>query len=501
MSGDESMAASETDTGNDPVDGSQSWHRHVPGPGAGATSASGRTHSQLQRADRRVLWHPFTQMQGWMAEDFPVITAAEGCWLLDADGRRYLDGVSSLWCSVHGHRVASIDEAIKDQLDRVAHSTLLGLGGEPSILLAEELLALAPGELSRVFFSDSGSSAVEVGLKMAFQYWRQREGDEGGTQRTRFLSMQNGYHGDTLGAVSVGGIDLFHQVFGPLLFEARHVPVPQGPVAADRKLDVDRCLHELGILLDTEGESFAALILEPGVQGAGGLVPYPEGFTKDVVEMARREGLLIIVDEVATGFGRSGELFACEKEEIEADILCLGKALSGGYLPLAATLTGERVFDGFTGQHDDNRTFFHGHTFTGNALACAAARASLALCRDEGFLPRARALGARIAEGLSGLVSEPHVLEVRRYGSMFGIELVERRGVLSREGRLNGVVPFDVSRRMGHQVALQARQRGVILRPLGDTVVLMPPLIMTDAQADQLVEATTASIRAATRMP
>jgi len=491
------MDATEAEPGSEPAKQLRTWQRHVPGPGAGATSASGRSQGQLQRSDRRVLWHPFTQAQGWMGEDFPVITAAEGCWLLDADGRRYLDGVSSLWCSLHGHKVPGIDEAVREQLDRVAHSTLLGLGSEPAVLLAEELLGMVPGDLTRVFLSDSGSSAVEVGLKMAFQFWRQ--GDADGQRRTRFLSMQNGYHGDTLGAVSVSGIDQFHEIFEPLLFESLRVPVPQGLVAAERNDDVARCLKQLAALLDKEGESLAALVLEPGVQGAGGMAVYPEGFTKDVVEMARREGLLIIVDEVATAFGRSGEQFACEAEDINADILCLGKGLSGGYLPLAATLTTERLYEGFHGTHEDSRTFFHGHTFSGNALACAAARASLALCRETTFLPRARVLGDRIALGLALLDTDPHVLEVRRYGSMFGIDLVARCGIPTGDGRLRGVTHFDTSLRMGHQVTLQARRRGVILRPLGDTLVIVPPLSMSDAQADQLVEVTIASIRAATR--
>ena len=318
--------------------------RTTPTAGRDAAAVTGpRDNAALQRADRRVLWHPFTQMRGWQGEDFPVIRGAEGCWLIDADGRRYLDGVSSLWCAVHGHRVPAIDQAVREQLDKVAHSTLLGLGSEPSILLAEELLEVAPGGLTRVFYSDSGSSAVEVGLKMAFQHWRQVEGPD--TPRRTFLTLQDAYHGDTLGAVAVGGIDLFHGVFGPLLFETVCLPTPQGDSAAEREADVERCLHQLGVLLDTRGDELAALVLEPGVQGAAGVRVFPEGFTAAVVEAARRAGLLVIVDEVATGFGRSGALFACETEGIQPDILCLAKALSGGYLPLSATLTSERVFE------------------------------------------------------------------------------------------------------------------------------------------------------------
>ena len=301
---------------------------------------------------------------------------------MDADGRRYIDGVSSLWCALHGHRVPEIDAAVREQLDRVAHSSLLGLGGEPSIRLAQSLLEVAPGDLSRVFYSDSGSTAVEVGLKMAFQYWRQREGSE--SRRTRFLCLQDSYHGDTLGSVSVSGIDLFHAIFQPLLFATHQLPVPRGPDDASRQADVERCLTALDQVLAESGPTLAALVLEPGVQGAAGIRVYPEGFTRAVVDRARAAGLLIVVDEVATGFGRSGHLFACEREGVCPDILCLAKCLSGGYLPLAATLTTEALYEGFLGRYEEFRTFFHGHTFTGNALSCAAAQASLAL------LPQAR---------------------------------------------------------------------------------------------------------------
>jgi adenosylmethionine-8-amino-7-oxononanoate aminotransferase len=466
----------------------------------GAASATSRSNAELQRADRRVMWHPFTQQQGWMGEDFPVIVSAYGCWLIDADGRRYLDGVSSLWCAVHGHRVPEIDAAVRAQLERVGHSTLLGLSGEPAVALAEELVHVAPAGLSRVFYSDSGSTAVEVALKMAFQHWRHVEGPE--TKRTRFVSLKGAYHGDTIGSVSVGGIDLFHGAFGPLLFDVVHTPVPVGHTAADRVADTERCLNEFASILDTSRDSFAALVIEPGVQGASGIRTYPEGFTAELVEMARRDGLLVIVDEVATGFGRSGELFACEQEDILPDLLCLAKALSGGYLPLAATLATERVYEAFHGEHEELKTFFHGHTFTGNALACAAAQAGLELCRRPAFLPRARFLGDRIASGLhAGLDDDTHVLEIRRYGSMFGIELVAHRGHDDEHGRRVEVEAFPMERRTGHLAALAARERGVIVRPLGDTVVIMPPLALSDDEADILVDVTVAAIKEAVSGP
>jgi adenosylmethionine-8-amino-7-oxononanoate aminotransferase len=446
-----------------------------------------RSGADLRAADRRVLWHPFTQMQGWMDEDFPVIREAHGCTLVDADGKSYLDGVSSLWCALHGHRVPEIDAAVREQLDKVAHSTLLGLGGEPSIELAEGLVEIAPGELSRVFFSDSGSTAVEVALKMAFQFWRQTEGED--TRRTRFLCLQDGYHGDTLGSVSVGGIDLFHSIFQPLLFHTEQLPVPRGVSAAQREADVARCLEQLDKILAAEGDSFAALIMEPGVQGAAGIRVYPEGFTRAVADRARAAGLLVVMDEVATGFGRSGELFACQREGVLPDLLCLAKGLSGGYLPLAATLSSEHIFEGFFGRYEDFRSFFHGHTFTGNALACAAGKASLELCREPGFLDRAQALGDGLARALEPLNSLPQVLEIRRYGSMFGIELVQDRA---------GPQAYPLDRRTGHAVSVAARRRGAILRPLGDTVVLMPPLSMTEREAAELASITRASVEEVT---
>ncbi len=444
-------------------------------------------NAALRARDRRALWHPFTQMRSWMDEDYPVIVAAEGCELIDADGRRYLDGISSLWCALHGHRVPAIDAAVRDQLDKVAHSTLLGLGNEPSIRLAERLTALAPGDLTRVFYSDSGSTAVEIALKMAFQFFRQAPGSR---PRHRFLSMEDSYHGDTIGSVSVGGIELFHELFQPLLFASTTLPVPHGVGEAERAADVERCLARLDAVLAEQGDECCALVIEPGVQGAAGIRPYPAGFTAAVVQRCRAAGLLVVADEVATGFGRSGALFACEREGIEPDLLCLAKALSGGYLPLAATLAGEHLYEGFLGEHEEFRTFFHGHTFTGNPLACAAALASLDLCTAPDFLPRARALGDAIEQGLAPLTDHPHVLEVRRYGTMAGIELVDDRGPPVR--------PYPTARRSGHAVTLAAREQGVILRPLGDTVVLMPPHVIDAPMLGRLVDVTRRAVDLAT---
>jgi adenosylmethionine-8-amino-7-oxononanoate aminotransferase len=420
----------------------------------------------LAADDRRYLWHPFTQQRGWEQEDPLVVTEADGCWLVDDRGRRYIDGVSSLWCTVHGHRHPVLDIAVKDQLDRVAHSTMLGLTHEPAIELARRLVELAPPGLARVFYSDSGSTAAEIALKMAFQYWQQRGGED--ACRTRFVSLRDAYHGDTIGSVSVGGIDLFHSMYRPLLFNT--LKAEPGDAA-----DMER-------LLDEHGHEVAAVIVEPLVQGAAGMLVHPPGYLRAVRELCDRHGTLLICDEVATGFGRTGRMFACEHEDVAPDLMCLAKGVTGGYVPLAATLATERIYEGFLGEHEEFRTFFHGHTYTGNPLACAAALANLRLFEQERTIeqlqPKVELLGA-LLEPVAAL---PAVAEVRRRGFMVGIEL---------EG-------FPVEARMGHQVTLEARRRGAIIRPLGDVVVLMPPLGIRADELRQLVEITSAAIEAAT---
>jgi adenosylmethionine---8-amino-7-oxononanoate aminotransferase len=414
--------------------------------------------------DHRHLWHPFTQQREWCAELPLVIERGEGTDLIDVDGNRYIDGVSSLWCNVHGHRHPTIDAAIEAQLGRIAHSTMLGLTHPGAAQLGARLVELAPPGLTRVFYSESGSTAVEIALKMAFQYWHQR-GDGG--SRTGYVCLDGAYHGDTIGSVSVGGIDLFHGAYGPLLFDCHRVE-PGDSTALER------------ILAEHSGE-IAALIVEPLVQGAAGIRVQPPGFLRRARELATEHDVLLIADEVATGFGRTGTMFACEQERVAPDLLCLGKGLTGGYLPLAATLTSERVYEGFLGAHEELRTFFHGHTFTGNPLACAAAIASLDVFESEATLlrmqPKIRLLGELLAE----VAALPEVAEVRGRGLMVGIELGER----------------EASLRLGHRVALEARRRGAIVRPLGETVVLMPPPAISKPDLARLVEVVADSITAA----
>ncbi|MQA72872.1 MAG: adenosylmethionine--8-amino-7-oxononanoate transaminase [Solirubrobacterales bacterium] len=415
--------------------------------------------------DHRHLWHPFTQQRDWGAEEPLVIERAEGTDLIDAEGRHYIDGVSSLWCNVHGHRHPLIDEAIAGQLDRVAHSTMLGLTHPGAAELAARLVELAPPGLERVFYSESGSTAVEIALKMAFQYWHQGEGSD--RRHTSYVCLEGAYHGDTIGSVSVGGIDLFHGAYGPLLFDCHRVA--PGDSAG------------LARLLDSHAGEIAAVIVEPLVQGAAGILVQPPGFLRRARELTEAHDVLLIADEVATGFGRTGTMFACEQERVAPDLLCLGKGLTGGYLPLAATLATERIHEGFLGAHEEFRTFFHGHTFTGNPLACAAALGNLAAFEREATLLRLQPKIRLLGELLGEVAELPEVAEVRGRGFMVGIDLGEH----------------DPALRLGHRVTLEARERGAVVRPLGDTIVLMPPLAIAKADLRRLVAIVAESIEAA----
>jgi adenosylmethionine-8-amino-7-oxononanoate aminotransferase len=433
----------------------------------------------LLRLDQDHLWHPFTQMRLWPGEPPLVIARAEGNWLIDVEGKRYFDGVSSLWVTVHGHNVAGINQAIKAQVDILDHSTLLGLAHPNAIALAAELAAIAPAGLNKVFYSEAGSTAVEIALKMAFQFWQQ----SGRPEKKGFVSLEGAYHGDTLGSVSVGGIDLFHQVYGPLLFPVRRLPQPH---CRRCRLGLTHpacglaCAEALETLLSAHGQEIAALIVEPRVQGADGIIVQPEGYLRRLWEIARAHDVLLIADEVATGFGRTGRMFACQLEGVTPDLMALGKGLTGGVLPLAATLATDRVYNAFLGEFEDFRTFFHGHTYTGNPITCAAALANLRLLREtrlvEGLAPKA----ARLAEGLERIAALPHVVQVRHQGLMAGIELAADKAADT---------PYPPGLRMGHRVILACRPKGVVIRPLGDTVVLMPPLASSLEELDHLLGA------------
>jgi adenosylmethionine---8-amino-7-oxononanoate aminotransferase len=467
--------------------GSGSVSRNAAAP---QPSKSDRT-LRLQALDRSCLWHPFTQADEWDAEEILVVERAEGCWLVDTEGRRYLDGVSSLWVNVHGHGRAELNEAVREQLALVAHTTLLGLASVPAIELAARLLSRAPGRLSRVFYSDNGSTSVEVALKMAYQFFQQR-GRPGDAQRTRFIAFENAYHGDTVGSVSLGGIDLFHGIYRPLLFDALRAPYPycyRCPEGQDPTTCGMACLGRLEQLFEARGTEVCALVVEPLVQGAAGIITAPPGFLAGVEKLCRSHGVLLVCDEVATGFGRTGTFFACEQEGVTPDFLCLAKGITGGCLPLAATLATEEVYGAFRGPYESHRTFFHGHSYTGNPLACAAGLASLDLFDRERLLELLPEKSGHLRRALSAHLSGLSCVgEIRQRGLMVGIELVA-----DRESR----TPYPPALRIGRKVILEARLRGVVIRPLGDVIVLMPPLAVSEDEIELLVRATADSIRAA----
>jgi adenosylmethionine-8-amino-7-oxononanoate aminotransferase len=446
-------------------------------------------YGELKRLDHTYLWHPFTQMQEWMAEEPCIISHGEGHYLVDVHGRRYLDGVSSLWCNVHGHRKKELDEAIKSQLDRIAHSTFLGLSHPPGIRLAQELVATAPKGLQRVFYSDSGATAVEIALKMAVQYWQLK----GETKRTHVASLAESYHGDTVGAMSLGYSDTFHRFHKSLLFPVLRLTPPHVFRYLKRQSDEEalrNALREAEEKLTQKRRSLAALVMEPLMQGAAGMWAQPPGFVSALREICRRNRILFVADEVATGFGRTGRMFACEHEDVRPDILCLGKGITGGYLPLAATITTEEIFSAFLGQYKEFKTFFHGHTYTGNPLGCAVALASLELFKRESIIermqPRIDYLKHRLKHDFLPLA---HVADVRQWGFMVGIELAENKD--TRQS-------YSPEARTGHKVILEARKREVLIRPLGDVIILMPPLTIADEELKTLLDVTYDCIRVVT---
>jgi adenosylmethionine-8-amino-7-oxononanoate aminotransferase len=447
----------------------------------------GPTRAELLRWDRENVWHAFTQMAEY--EPF-VVERAQGCELFDLDGRAYLDGVSSLWCNVHGHRHPRIDAAIVEQLSRVAHVTSLGMSNPTTIRLARRLVELAPTGLEHVFFSDNGATAVEVALKMAFQFWRQCATPR--PLKTKYLAFDSAYHGDTLGSVSVGGVARFHDLFQPLLFEVVRGPMPDSyrlPAGVDSAAAANHYLGIVERLVRAHHEELAAIVIEPLVQGAAGMVTHPPGFLRGVRELATRYDVLLIADEVAVGMGRTGRMFACEHEAVAPDLLCLAKGLTGGYLPLAATLATRRLWDAFLGDYASSRTFFHGHTYGGNPLGAAAALATLDVFDEERTLEAMPAKIERLAEHLTRIAQWPQVGDVRQCGLIAGIELVRDRA---------SKIGYDWAERRGLRACQSAIRDGVWLRPLGNVVVIMPPLSVSLEQLDRICLAAERGIQEAT---
>lgn len=427
--------------------------------------------------DKQYVWHPFTQMQDWVSRPQKVIVAAKGIKLIDADGAEFYDGVSSLWVNLHGHRKAAIDQAIVDQLGKVAHTTMLGLANIPAAELAEQLVTIAPPGLNKVFYSDDGSTAVEVALKMAFQYWQHK----GKPKKQKFIALEQAYHGDTVGTVSVGGIDLFHRVFKPLLFTSVHIPAPSCyhcQLATDRAICGMQCADRLEQVLAEHHEEIAGLIIEPLVQAAAGMLMSPPGYLAKVREISRKYNVLLIADEVATGFGRTGKMFACEHEAVAPDMMTLSKGITGGYMPLAATLTTDEIYNAFLGDYADKKTFYHGHSYTGNPLACAAALANLNVFREEKVIEGLSFKIAAAAAKLKAIASLEHVGDVRQCGLIVGIELMQEKA---------GKVAYPWEQAAGARVCAQARRYGLIIRPIGDVVIFMPPLASTVEEIEEML--------------
>lgn len=443
---------------------------------------------ELIAKDRKLIWHPFTQMQEWQTDETLVIEKGEGCYLFDSEGRKYLDGVSSLWCNVFGHRVKAIDQAVKKQLGKIAHTTFLGLTHPSAVELAEKLVTITPEGLTRVFYSDSGSEAVEIALKIAFQYWQQ----SGKPEKKKFARLTNAYHGDTIGSVSLGGIELFHQTYKPLLFQTFEIPSPyryRWPGTDDPERVKEESLAAMEKVLSEHHQELAAFVMEPLMQGAAGMIDQPAGYISRARELTRKYNILLIFDEVATGFGRTGKMFAAEHENVAPDIMAVAKGLTGGYLPLAATLTTEKVYEAFLGRYEEFKTFFHGHTYTANPLACAAAIAAIDLFEKKRVLEKLQPKIELLNKRLKKFYELKHVGDIRQAGTMIGIELVNDKSTKKE---------FRPGEKIGVRVIERARQKGAILRPLGPVVVLMPPLAMTEEELNTLLDITYASIKEVT---
>lgn len=451
----------------------------------------------LRQWDCDHVWHAFTQM----AEYEPlIIERGKGVHLIDTEGNSYIDGSASMWCNVHGHHHPRLDAALRRQIDRVAHTTNLGLSNPTTIELARRLTEIAPDGLDRVFFSGDGSSATEAAIKIAFQYWLQT--NQNTTPRQTFVALGEAYHGDTLGAIGVGGVDRFTTMFAPLTFEAVRIPTPGLPAgntpSADggprtdpsgQPVNAAESLRQLEDLLKQRGEQIAAVIMEPLVQAAGGILVHPPGFLHDIRELTNRFNTLLILDEIAVGFGRTGTMFACEQEAVSPDILCLGKGLSAGYLPMAATLTTSKIWKAFLGSHGDGVAFYHGHTFGGNPLAAAVALESLNLFREDRLLERLPAKIDRLRQHVERISRLPHVGDCRQCGLMAGIDLVADKVTRT---------PYPWESRVGGLACRAARDHGALLRQLGDTVVIIPPLSISLNELDSLAKAVEAGIADAT---
>lgn len=444
---------------------------------------------ELIRWDKEYFWHPFTQMKVYREEENVIVERAEGNYIIDIHGNRYLDGVASLWCNVHGHNHPKLNQAICEQVSKVAHFTTLGASNVPAIILAKKLVDITPASLTKVFYSEDGSEAMEIAIKIAYHYWHNR----GFKEKNRFITLSEAYHGDTIGSVSVGGINIFHEKYRPLLFDVYKLPSPYRKAVEiagrEKALSYEttkRLIEEVEEFVFKHHQTIAGFVVEAGVQGAAGILPFPEGYLKEVERICREYNILMIVDEVAVGFGRTGYMFACLKEGVSPDIMAMGKGITGGYLPLAATMTTDEIFNAFLGEFGEAKHFYHGHTYTGNPIACNVALANIQLFEETGILEDVRERIQQLQNRLKELWELKHVGDIRQYGLMAGVELV-------KDKKKNE--PFEYGLRTGFKVARKMLKRGIWVRPLGDTMVIMPPLSITESELDYFIDALKESIK------
>ncbi len=453
------------------------------------TGYSSSRRNYYEERDKKYIWHPFTQMKQWRKDRVTVIESGHGVKVRDVTGDQFLDGFSSYWCNIHGHGEPRLIHAAHAQLGKIAHSTFLGLSNVPAIELAERLIEIAPEGMKKVFYSDNGSTAVEVGLKMAYQYWKRVEPE---SNRTKFLALDMAYHGDTVGAMAVGGVDLYHAEFRDILFATDFVPAPycyRCPLGKSYPDCAIACADVVGEKLTANKDRYAAMIVEPLVQCPGGIITAPHGYLKKIAEILRRHNTLLIADEVAVGFGRTGEMFACNHEEVTPDIMALSKSITGGILPFAATLTTDMIYNAFDGEHKDGKTFFHGHTYTANQVGAAVALENLKLYKERNIVATFQERGADLSSALVRFVDLHHVGDIRQRGLIAGIELVQDR--LTKE-------PFDSADRTGHKVCEEAKRRGLLVRPLGDVLVLFPAPVVTESELNRMTDILHQSIVAIT---
>jgi len=428
--------------------------------------------------DLKYVWHPYTQMKDCQTHLPILIERADGIKLYDSDGKFYYDTISSWWCNVHGHNHPRIKAAIKEQLDSLEHVLFAGFTHKPAISLAERLVSITPEPLTKVFFSDNGSTAVETALKMSFQYWR----NIGQKRKTKFVALDHGYHGDTLGAMSVSGVDRFNSVFSPLLFQSFKAPSPycyRCPVGKEKSSCDIACLKPLEEILENNSNEIAAMILEPLVMAAGGMIIYPGEYLEKAAALVRKHNVHLIVDEIATGFGRTGRMFACDHVNIEPDFMCQSKGITGGYLPLAATLTTDEVYSAFYDDYEKEKTFYHGHTYTANPISCSAALASLDVFQEEDTIGKLSKVIPLIRKGLGKIKELPYVGDVRHIGMIGAVELVENK---------ESKKVFNSNRRIVLEIYKKGLERNLLLRPLGNIIYFFLPLCIKEAEVSYIME-------------